>query len=303
MIINHTRETGNLRRQLHATEQWEDSVAPIISAAPSSSGYNDVTTNMDALSDNTQYCFGSTPPERTEMQYKQQKPSARRTDSHNHQQSLPATTVKLSQHEQPVASNILFMLLLCGAFVASRSSSRSMLPRLPEEVRAASSTVLDSLLRETNTNSLSGQANHNIQSFVPSEPMPSPTGMSWQARADDGQAGVDRLPRSMTTPIETDDHFSNVLPSEYNSMTRHDSCGSYQDAIPRTFQRGLAEALNNLHTEKASPTNKADIYTRSLLWNQIPEDVVNQFKGMIQETRRVEEGDTRGMMHQHASFV
>ena len=303
MIIKHTRETSALRRQLQISEQREDSAAPIMSAAPSSSGYNEVTNNMDALSVNPHYCFGSTPPDQQEMQYQQQKLSVSCTIHHNNQQMPSAAIVKPAQHEQPVASSILFMLLLCGAFVASRSSSRSILPRLPEEVKAASSTVLDSLLRETNSASFTGHANHKTHSFVPAEPVPSRSGNSWQVRAGDGQARGDNLPRSMTAPIGTDDQFFTVLPSEYSSMTRHDSYGIHQDAVPRTFQRNLAEVLSTLHAEKAAQGNNADIYTRSLLWDQIPADVVNQFKGMIQETRRVEEGETSEMMHQHASFV
>jgi len=307
MIMNHTRETGALRRQLQSLEQREDSAAPIMSAAPSSSGYNEVTSNMDALSVNGQSWnrFNST-PDRQEMQHHQQKPHIQHAASNNYQHKLSTAVVKPCQYgEQPVASSVLFMLLLCGAFVASQSSSTFMLPRFPEEVKAASSTVLESLLGDNNIVSSTGRAPTNMHTFVPAEPAPSVSAASWQVRAGRPPGRPEHLPRSMTTPVATSEQLFAVLPSEYNSMTRHDSYSMYQEtaAVPRTFQRNLAEALTNLHAEKAARGNSADIYTRSLLWDQIPADVVNQFKGMIQESRRVEEGETRSTMHQHASLV
>jgi hypothetical protein len=46
-------------------------------------------------------------------------------------------------------------------------------------------------------------------------------------------------------------------------------------------RRNLAEVLANAQT--ADPSNKADIYTRSLLFEQIPADVVKQFKEMVRD--------------------
>ncbi|GAB7342594.1 hypothetical protein MBLNU457_g0767t1 [Dothideomycetes sp. NU457] len=305
MITNHTRETSALRRQLQSLEQKDDAVAPIMSAAPSSSGYNEVTNNMDALSVNGQswdrFCHT---PDQQEMH--QQKPYTQHAASQDNQHNPSAALVEPRwSGELPAASSVLFMLLLCGAFVASRSSSNSLLPRLPEEVKAASSTVLQSLLGDDNAATMPCQAPTNQNTFLPAEPASSLQATSWQARAGQTQRRPEHLPRSMTTPVATNEPLFAVMPSEYNSMTGHISFGTSEEAanVPRTFQRNLAEALSTFHTENAAQGNHAEIYNRSLLWDQILTDVVNQFKSMIRESRKGEEGETRGAMHQHPTLV
>lgn len=307
MIMHHTRETGALRRQLQSLEQKDDSAAPIMSAAPSSSGYNEVTNDMDALRVNYQSWnrFSGT-PDRKELQCDQQKPNAQHAGSHNDQQKSSPAAVEPSQYGgQAGASSVMFMLLLCGAFVASRSSSRSMLPRLPEEVKAASSTVLELLLGADSIATTTGQASPNMHTFVSAEPASSISATTWQARASQPQVRPEHLPRSMTTPVAMNEQVFAVLPSEYNSIT---GLGSYAmcaeaSVVAPVSRRNLAEALSGLRTEKTAQGNIVDTYTRSLLCDQIPADVINQFKSMIQDSRRLEEGETRGTMHQHLSLV
>lgn len=56
---------------------------------------------------------------------------------------------------------------------------------------------------------------------------------------------------------------------------------------PPHRRRNVAEALANMQDEH-SRSNKADVYTRSLLWDQIPPDVLQQFKQMAHDHHEIE---------------
>lgn len=60
-------------------------------------------------------------------------------------------------------------------------------------------------------------------------------------------------------------------------------------------RRPLAEALANLE-EQQTQSVKAEVYTRSLLWEQIPVDVVRQFKEIVRDHNAIE---ARQQHHQH----
>jgi hypothetical protein len=56
---------------------------------------------------------------------------------------------------------------------------------------------------------------------------------------------------------------------------------------PPGRRRNLAEMLANMQDEHTQ-NSKAEVYTRSLLWDQIPTDVVRQFKEMVRDHHEIE---------------
>jgi hypothetical protein len=176
---------------------------------------------------------------------------------------------------------LLFMLLLCGAFVASKpsSSATSELPKMPPDVRAAAPTVLSNLLADTNPSGHQQQLRAAMQSFP--EPVPSDVPQT----NNRGASKLDQLHHHMISPSkqQSDEAAFAMTQAQYASLM---DIGSTADADRMNGQihparRNLAEVLANAQT--TDPSNKADIYTRSLLFEQIPADVVKQFKEMVRD--------------------
>ena len=300
MVLRHTEETGVLRRRIqHLLDQVESMPAPM-SAQPSSAGLSDFTSDMDNLTmghgDWDNFIFSDTPEAaRHNHNY------ARNGDKMASFAKGPEGKKSQSTPEQPVASGILFMLLLCGAFVASRSSSRPIIPRMPDEVRAASSTVLDTLLKDSKPDRLpfGPTTSHSLAAVVNAEPAPSHPPSNWYPQQMHQQDRAGAIHRSMTeySKAQEADQVFSLTPAEYNALTSAAQSADepHGDATITHNRRNLAESLANLRQESITHgSNTAEVYTRSLLWDQIPADVVKQFKELVSESRRSNEAATRG---------
>jgi hypothetical protein len=104
---------------------------------------------------------------------------------------------------------------------------------------------------------------------------------------------------SPTKQQEIDSAFA-LTTAQYASITNidyatHGESGSRrQDSQPG--RRNLAEVLANMQDEH-SRNSKAEVYTRSLLWDQIPSDVVRQFKEMVADHNELEARDRTAPYH------
>ncbi|THW33277.1 hypothetical protein D6D22_09206 [Aureobasidium pullulans] len=291
LICNHTKETANLRGQIRwyreQFEQFEgESIAPAMSKGPSSTGFTDFNLEMDGLaiedhpwdkfinvhgSEDTDY-LGDTAESFATIQPPKQL---------EHQQQ--DTTTKTA--EQPVASGILFMLLLCGAFVASRSSSTSntstsqtsIIPKMPEDVRAASTEVLNNLLKDNPKEAslfLPDLASSHQQQY--SAPT---TTTTWPNQQHNNMQTLHHHLTAPTSLQEAEQAFS-MTPAQYAALTTYPS----HTPIPplptaQSLRPNLAEALGKMREQRG--VSQAEIYTRSLLWEQIPEDVVREFRRAV----------------------
>ncbi|EME89226.1 uncharacterized protein MYCFIDRAFT_115880, partial [Pseudocercospora fijiensis CIRAD86] len=270
LVMRHNEEASQLRRKVQIlTDQLEAGPAPAMSAAPSSTGFTDFNAEMEALNmgphDWDNFIFVN--------------------DLQNDPQDDFSFEPKPEPHtnEQPIASGLLFMLLLCGAFVASKpaSSQPPDLPKMPEDVRAAAPAVLNNLLAEAGSST--GHDFNHPAARMGQEPMPS--GLPYSNHIKPGR--MDRMHRTITSPTkqqEIDQAFS-LTPAQYASMTNMDYPAYNQQsgnepAPPQ--RRNLAEALANLENSQTR-NSKAEVYTRSLLWDQIPADVVRQFKEIVRD--------------------
>jgi len=309
MIMKHTEETSSLRKKVQVlTSELEAGPAPAMSATASSQGYTDFNAEMEALSmgahewdnfifvndlhnDTTdEFTFDPPVPEAVRQAHMLEKKASSTTIT-------PANAKKNSDNpsEQPIASGLLFMLLLCGAFVASRQavSSSAELPSMPPDVRAAAPAVLDNLLAEASASTTGHQrAQHAFQAHH--EPAPS----GHPNMASRAPSHFDQMHHRITSPSRqqlADEAFA-LTSSQYAALAGDDA-SAYTDAQPgqghvKPARRTLAEALASMQPPDAG--SKAEVYTRSLLFDQIPTDVVKQFKDMVRDREQ------SGMHNQHS---
>lgn len=304
-MMKHTEETSSLRKRIQIlTDQLEAEPAPAMSAAPSSTGFTDFNAEMEALnmgphdwdnfifvdqlhndsSDDFSFESKSEPP--------QQPPVLAKKSSSG--TVVPTSSKRSSDNntDQPVASSLLFFLLLCGAFVASKpaSSHPRDLPQVPENVRAAAPRVLDNLLSDT----LSSSTSPNVRGSVQSGHEPLSSGLVQPSTRS--RSRLEHMHHRLTSPTkqqEIDSAFS-LTTAEYASVTNMDyqayddrPRSSHYQEIPSRPRRNLAEALASMQDSHAQ-NSKAEVYTRSLLWDQIPTDVVKQFKEMVRDHNEIE---------------
>lgn len=304
--VQHNEENSKLRKRINLlTEQIDAGPAPTMSAAPSSTGFTDFNAEMEALNMGTHdwdnFIFvNDLQNESTEdfsfdqrqMEPIAQSPTLHKQTSSNTIVPSPQAKSKDNASDQPIATGLLFMLLLCGAFVASKpanSQPRGM-PQMPAEVRAAAPTVLSSLLSE----SVDETHNKPSRSLAYPRNEPQPSGLPQHGQ---GHSRLDHMHHHLTAPTkqqQIDEAFS-LTPAQYasiNNMNMHDfdeHLLHHQQSNPARPRRNLAETLANLQHQHQQ-SNRAEVYTRSLLWDQIPTEVVKQFKEMVADQNDI---DTR----------
>ncbi|XXG99211.1 hypothetical protein Hte_005547 [Hypoxylon texense] len=274
LIREHTIETGDLRKKVSVLT---DHVQRLEHAAmPSNTGYSGGFNDMDSLAMDTTWDnmgfmndFPMEPEVKQELQIVPQKKA---------EVSLPSDVDKSTTQ-----GGLLFMLFLVGAFVLSNRSTPTI-PRVSEDVREASATLLDNIFKDA------GVANAQ-NAIVPSAPQPS--GSDWTSSASvpmasgsmDGVAPsmLGDLADSLTQPTQeqTNKQLFSLTPAQYNGVNSQDFLRTPPTRTTSQGRRNLAEALSNMrNTEKQSA---AEVYTRSLLWDQIPSDVVRSFAKMVAE--------------------
>ena len=307
IVREHTLESGELRKKnAILTERLNEVSAQPMPTQATHNDFNDFTSHMDGLT------MGNEWDEYTFVNDFCMDPEAAQAQ---HPKPLETTLVVaprkkdlVSADDQRVASGLLLMLLLCGAFVASKSgSSSSAIPRMPDEVRAASAVVLDSVFKDA------GVAPSQAQ-LVPSNIMnavePGPSGAAWPRQNNVPTANIassmptstlDSLSQSLIQPTkdqEAEATFS-LSTAQYMSLTSTDFSRSMNDddgispLTPQsshsasTHRRNLAETLKAMR-EEAKGETAAEVYTRSLLWDRIPTEVVKEFKRMVDESGALE---------------
>ncbi|KAI1775271.1 bZIP transcription factor [Hypoxylon cercidicola] len=274
LIREHTIETGDLRKKVSVLT---DHVQRLEHAAmPSNTGYSSGFSDMDSLAMDTTWDnmgfmndFAMEPEVKQELQIVPQKKA---------EVSLPSDVDKSTTQ-----GGLLFMLFLVGAFVLSNRSTPTI-PRVSEDVREASATLLDNIFKDA------GVANAQ-NAIVPSAPQPS--GSDWTSTASvpmasgamDGVAPsmLGDLADSLTRPTQeqTNKQLFSLTPAQYNGVNSQDFLRTPPTRSTSQGRRNLAEALNNMRSHEKQ--SAAEVYTRSLLWDQIPGDVVRSFAKMVAE--------------------
>ncbi|KAJ4335368.1 hypothetical protein N0V87_006157 [Didymella glomerata] len=290
LVRNHTLETGELRKKVAVLTERLESSSGNMTVAPSTT-FTDFASEMDNLNmggnewDN--YIFVN------DFASDEQTP----------QEQPMAIVPRAKEEKEPVASGLLLMLLLCGAFVASKSGSGAAppMPRMPDEVRAASADVLDSILKDAGVSSAFTEQGLIANAVTGLEPTPS--GMAWPKATMSGSelAGIsgsrlEQLHSQLAAPTkeQENEQLFSITPAQYNSMTSLDftrprySIGSDDTSDPLSpsqpsHRRNLAATLAAMR-EQNKGESAAEVYTRSLLWDKISPEVVHEFKRIVEES-------------------
>ncbi|KAJ1333595.1 transcriptional activator HAC1 [Microdochium nivale] len=275
MVQAHTMETGDLRKKVSVLT---DHVQRLESSSINSnngfdSGFGEMESMaMDAPWDSMNF-IGDFPTA------EESKPQMQMMPVKKAEVSLPAESDKPSNQ-----GGLLFMLFLVGAFVLS-SRSTPQIPKVSEDVRAASESLLNDVLKDA-------ALAHGPDSVLAMAPQPS--GASWAAPSSmptaTGMMGsvapsmLGAMADSLTQPSEqqTNEQLFGLTPAQFNAVQEQTFI---RPAPPRSTSEGrknLADTLAAMRNNDKQ--NAAEVYTRSLLWDQIPRDVVRNFAKMMAES-------------------
>ena len=287
MVRNHTIETGDLRKKISVlTEHIQRLESAHPTAGPGTNGFSSDYADIDSLTmdgawDNISFVndFAADGEVKTEGSL------------------VPSKKVEnslLSDPEKPAAQGLLLMLLLFGAFVASKGSSPSI-PQMSDDVRAASATLLEDIFKDAGVS----QAASGVAEAV----APLPSGGSWSAghAPSTGEAEMSGmasstlgdLTDSLVQPTEEQnrEQLFSLSAAQYNGLVSPDFM---QNVPPRSTSQGrrnLGETLAAMR--RNSKNSAAEVYTRSLLWDQVPSEVVRNFAKLVSESNARNRQDQR----------
>ena len=192
-------------------------------------------------------------------------------------------------NDSPFSWNAFYMCLLFGAFIASNSAtlpSRSI-PRLSEEYRAESANVLKAVLSSSPTEVAQPSSASAVAPSAAAASLPATISGAEMAQMTAGNGNLDELHASLTMPTkeqEQEQVFS-LNADQYNALTTFDD--SNVDYKPQQQPSNLQQALTNMrnHAGQKVPPRGAtsDIYSRSLMWDRVPEKVIRDFRRMVHE--------------------
>ncbi|KAJ6015323.1 hypothetical protein N7540_009914 [Penicillium herquei] len=197
---------------------------------------------------------------------------------------------KSSTSDSPFSWNAFYMCLLFGAFVASNNGALPgrNLPQLSEEYRAESANVLKAVLASS-----PADVAHPTHSAVPTVPSAGAgqamTGieMSQMGPSASAPSTLDELHETLVMSTEEQERAQvfamNV--DQYNSLTTFEADGSgFKPQQPSQFQQALAAMRNNAaqHT-RIHDAATSNVYNRSLMWDRVPQKVIQDFRRMVHE--------------------
>ena len=270
LVRQHTLETAELRKKNNClADEMQRRESMSMSAQPSSAGISAGFPEFEHLTMDTSsfddFGFIENPILNTEPKN-------------------DASLVVLPKNEAPppmksedtsAASGLLLMLLLCGAWVASNTSSATaVIPRMPDDVRVASSAILKSIYKDAGlepchstrpTSNNPGMAQPGT--FTP-HPKPSP---------------LAALHNDLTTPTQQQEReqLFSLSVDQYNHMMSDDLFTDEPEPNAPSGRRNLGEIFAATRAEKKGPV--AEVYTRSLMRSEVPTNVVRDFARMVAE--------------------
>lgn len=193
-----------------------------------------------------------------------------------------------ASEKHPFSWNAFYMCLLFGAYIASNNTllpGRS-LPQMSEEYRAESANVLKAVLASSPPELANPVAHAAVSTAVPG---PSMTGMqiSQMGPAPTGSSNLDQLHDALVMPTE-DQERAQVFAlnaDQYNSLTTFEDDGAgFKPQQPSNLQQALAAMRNhNAAQHRMHEVSTSDVYSRSLMWERVPQKVIRDFQRMVQD--------------------
>ena len=302
LVRCHTIESGDLRKKnAYLSEQIQRLESTSMSAAPSSTGFSADFSDFDPLTMN------SSPWDNFSMV----NDFSMETEPVQHDHSLVISPKKERQlakdDERGAASGLLLMLLLCGAWMASNSSGPSAIsvPRMPEDIRVASATVLDNIYKDAGIplgEPPSKGGSSNIQAKKTSSPCKSQktTLSAFEIASLSTKTPLESLHRQLVDPSKEQqrDQLFSLSTDQYIDISSDDYLNDRKPSSGHIVRRrplseSLAAVRNNAHD------TAAEAYTRSLMWDRVPTEVVKDFARLVADSGRSEA--TRAKNEEHAN--
>jgi hypothetical protein len=299
MVQDHTLETGDLRKRISIlTERLENVTSPVPQQA-GATDYNDFTNEMNGLT-----------MDQNDWDFLVNNDFIMESDGKPQETSLvlaPKKKEAVTEDEKPIASGFLMLLLLCGAWVASKSTSSSSpnipLPQLSDDVRATSAMVLNNIMKDPGLQASQPTRASGLEpaaSGAPHSRQVSYSGSGFSSGAAQTNDRLGSITNKLVKPSsdQEDEQAFSLSVAQYNSLTSQDmprrvystSSSDDEPMTPATSQssrrRGLADTLKAM-SDEAKGDSAANVYTRSLLWDRIPEEIMQEFQRMVEESNTV----------------
>jgi hypothetical protein len=284
VIRVHTLETAELRKKNNILMETVDklergvNVKPVPEVTPGDfTGFENLT--MDTHWDD----FAMT----TGLPMQQDHLQARPNPVNVSQQMQPKAPEK-STGDLPISWNAFYMCLLFGAFIASNSTSipgRS-LPQLSEEYRAESANVLKAVLASSPGQDLTQAAHATTSGPNPATISGMEMGQMGPQHQQVGPSALDQLHDTLVMPTEQQEReqvFA-LNADQYNSLTTFEDDGAgFKPQQPSNLQQALAAMRNSAAQQSRLHAVPSDIYSRSLMWDRVPDKVIRDFRRMVQD--------------------
>ncbi|MCJ1311380.1 hypothetical protein MMC25_005051 [Agyrium rufum] len=317
LIRQHTNETAELRRKNHyLSEQVQRLEGVALSAAPSSTGFSTEFSDFDHMGMHSSpwehfpsvhdFSLETDPP--IELPTHTQMPtSASTTSIHTTKPSSSSNLVIKQEDEPPATSGLFLLLLLCGAWVASKGPLAA-LPRMPDDVRAASASVLDHLYQDAGVDGSqqhqTSQMHHQkLVVLSRSKVQPVERYDNKGTLSHTGETPLESLHRHLTSPSD-DQNRSQVFglsASQFRSISGSNehspgaSHGMYTYDEPNqgrsdelssvmSPRKKIQESLADWQGKHPVGFSASEGYTRSLLWDRLDADIVKDFARLMAET-------------------
>lgn len=195
-------------------------------------------------------------------------------------------TDRPANSDYPFSWNAFYMCLLFGAFVASNNTAFASraIPQMSEEYRAESANVLKAVLSATPPELSSAAGN------PAGAPLPTTISGAEMAQMTGGAAPASNLDElhntlTMATKEQEQEQVFSLNPDQYNSLTTfEDTDPSYKtQQQPTNLQQALAAMRGNAVQNRVPSKAASDVYSRSLMWDRVPDKVIQDFRRMVQE--------------------
>ena len=277
MVRRHTLETGDLRKKNSVLmEQLQRFEGAALSHAPSSAGYSADFSDFDSMPMAHWEDF----PVASEFSIESQPHAASNAMNTSKSDVRDCT----SHEDRAVASGFLLMLLLCGAWVASRNSNSApvAIPSIPDDMRLASANVLDSLYKGSGID-LDGQA--EVDSVLSSAGLGhSKRTLGASELAGLSRSSLDSIHQQLTAPSQQQlqDQAFSLTPSQYNELTPGASY-TQTGVFEGHAVRNIGDVLGTVGTLPEGSV--ADTYAKSLLKGKVSTQVLKDFARMVAESR------------------
>ncbi|OGE50886.1 hypothetical protein PENARI_c015G02733 [Penicillium arizonense] len=284
VIRVHTLETAELRKKNNILMETVDklergvNVKPVPEATPGDfTGFENLT--MDTHWDDFAMTTG-VPMQQDHLQA--------RTHAVNVSQQMQPKAPEKSTGDLPISWNAFYMCLLFGAFIASNSTSipgRS-LPQLSEEYRAESANVLKAVLASSPGQDLTHAAHATASGPNPATISGMEMGQMGAQHQQVGPSALDQLHDTLVMPTEQQEReqvFA-LNADQYNSLTTFEDDGAgFKPQQPSSLQQALAAMRNSAAQQSRLHAVPSDVYSRSLMWDRVPDKVIRDFRRMVQD--------------------